>query len=45
MNEKEDTPLTPVGSGNGEGRSRASRLDREIERLRTSPTPTANQSL
>ena len=39
MNEKEDTPLTPVGSGNGEGRSRASRLDREIERLRTSPQP------
>ena len=44
MNEKDDTPLTPIGLGKGESRARASRLDREIERLRTSPTPTANQS-
>ena len=32
---RDDDPLTPIG---GDGR-KASRLDREIERLRTSPTP------
>ncbi|MBN9506479.1 MAG: phage shock protein PspA [Altererythrobacter sp.] len=41
----EDDPLTPIGSGKDENRARASRLDREIERLRTSPTPTSGQSL
>lgn len=41
----EDDPLTPIGSGKGESRTRASRLDREIERLRTSPAPTTSQSL
>ena len=49
MSQQDDTPLTPIGSGKGESRARASRLDREIERLRTSPheklAPTANQSL
>ena len=37
----DDDPLSP----NGGPARRTSRLDREIERLRTSPTPTANQSL
>lgn len=38
MKRHEDNPLSPVG----DGRSRISRIDREIERLRTSPTPTIN---
>ena len=38
MSEENRNPLTPIG----EGMKRAgTRLDREIERLRTSPTPTA----
>jgi phage shock protein A len=45
MSQQDDDPLTPVGSGTGPRRARASRLDREIERLRTSPTPGANASL
>lgn len=52
MSSKDDNPLGPIGSKIGEGLERAaskiengraratSRLDREIERLRTSPTPT-----
>jgi phage shock protein A len=48
MSEEDDTPLTPTGSGKKpdaeKRRARTSRLDREIERLRTSPTPTASQS-
>src|SRR5262245_49345708 len=34
----DDNPLGPIGGGPGR---KASRLDREIERLRTSPTPTS----
>jgi phage shock protein A len=53
MSAEDDIPLTPTGSGQGSdadrGRARASRLDREIERLRTSPRPalgpTTSQSL
>jgi len=45
MSQQDDDPLTPVSSGAGSRRVRTSRLDREIERLRTSPTPTANASL
>ncbi|HEY6814651.1 MAG TPA: phage shock protein PspA [Croceibacterium sp.] len=37
----DDNPLGPIGSGKG----RTSRLDREIERLRTSPAPTGNPTL
>ncbi|MEO6388991.1 MAG: phage shock protein PspA [Croceibacterium sp.] len=38
--------MTPIGIGVGDGSARASRLDREIERLRTNPRPApANQSL
>lgn len=33
MSNEDDNPLRPIGSGRG------SRLDREIERIRTSPTP------
>lgn len=36
MKRHDDNPLTPTGEG---GRARASRIDREIERLRTSPQP------
>ena len=35
MKRHDDNPLSPVG----DGRSRTSRIDREIERLRTSPQP------
>jgi phage shock protein A len=35
---RDDNHLGPIGGGQG---SKASRLDREIERLRTSPTPTS----
>jgi phage shock protein A len=35
MSRHDNNPLSPI-----EGRARASRIDREIERLRTSPTPT-----
>ncbi len=51
MSVEDDTPLTPTGVGKGPeaDKGRASRLDREIERLRTSPRPplgpTPNQSL
>jgi phage shock protein A len=34
---RHDDPLSPIGAGGPSGK--ASRLDREIERLRTSPTP------
>ncbi len=37
----DDNPLSPLGGGQGR---KASRLDREIERLRTSPTPTSGSS-
>jgi len=39
---RDDDPLTPIGGGPAR---RSSRLDREIERLRTSPTPTSNPTL
>ncbi len=39
---RDDDPLTPIGGG---GARRVSRLDREIERLRTSPTPASNSTL
>lgn len=43
MTEQGDTPLGPIGeNGDGAAKRRASRLDREIERLRSSPTPTSN---
>jgi len=38
MTRHDDNPLTPIGSEPG-SRARASRIDREIERLRTSPQP------
>jgi phage shock protein A len=38
MSPKDDDLLRPVGSGPGD-KARVSRLDREIERLRTSPQP------
>ena len=38
MSKHDDNPLTPVGKSLAKA---GSRLDREIERLRTSPTPTA----
>ena len=38
----DDDPLTPIGGGPAR---RVSRLDREIERLRTSPTPTSKPTL
>jgi phage shock protein A len=37
---RDNDPLSPLGGGGG--RNKASRLDREIERLRTSPTPASN---
>jgi phage shock protein A len=40
MSRKDDIRLPPL-----EGRTHGSRLDREIERLRTSPTPTADTPL
>ena len=43
MTEQGDTPLGPIEeNGDGAAKRRASRLDREIERLRSSPTPTSN---
>jgi phage shock protein A len=39
----DDNPLSPMGGGTA--RSKASRLDREIERLRTSPTPATSSPL
>ncbi len=38
MTSKDDDPFQPIGGGPGE-KARVSRLDREIERLRTSPQP------
>ena len=38
MTAKDDDFLRPIGNGPGD-KARVSRLDREIERLRTSPTP------
>lgn len=38
MTSKDDDFLSPIGNGPGD-KARVSRLDREIERLRTSPTP------
>jgi phage shock protein A len=38
----DDNPLGPIGGGKARG---TSRLDREIERLRTSPTPAINPTL
>ena len=35
-------PLTPIGPRRARDEREASRIDREIERLRTSPTPTRN---
>jgi len=45
MTQPDDNPLNPIGSGKSRGEARTSRLDREIERLRTSPAPAASQSL
>jgi phage shock protein A len=43
VTEQGDTPLGPIEeNGDGAAKRRASRLDREIERLRSSPTPTSN---
>jgi phage shock protein A len=40
VSRENENPLTPVGLGRST--SDSSRIDREIERLRTSPTPTSN---